>query len=879
MVNVVGKNSRGVDIDGKGLVADWGNVGQRAGKGMQDVSVNLPASLRSTTMMLRTLTADQNNALKRLSTGLKISTAVEGPDQFFKARDLEQRASDLDALKSGIAQGISTLQAASTGVTSVKALMDQARGLTTVALSTLDNTPLAIAARKELAEQFDTILKKISDIVGDSSYGGKNLLRAKPATFAATDESVRDASKITGISRVEMSGVIGQDDYRIEVDGNGEISGDAADIVNTQDSLGLAQLTIGGINALNGGRMDDIRFELHGTPGRDARLVVLDGDESWTTSLTQTQLTAAADSGQKIELSHNFASGAQIDMLVDGNSMKQALQATGVVKTQVQRDIDLEIRVTNNEGVTITRDARTQDQSTRLREGENSFRFDGGTVRLTVDPSRIQDAADVSSDTYGDLGGLTNILKPGTVLTKEKAETRVRLGVERLGFGYGNIALNQYAQQTDGSGTNWSYTDISGGNGVLGGTNADASRAAFEIDTQALQGTSSSGTFIYNRNPGEGGLTTVADGDFDNGEFVNPYVSGWRADAELRVTYGALNNGTRTVSINDGLGGTFNGTLADRGNGQPSIVRLSGGVNDGATIGLFHKDGSAGQRTIYVLAGQDSWVTADDDESRSRLDLQDMSQWNGFQTDAAINVSIGGTDSAGLGLRSLTVTQTAIDTGVSTQENVTISNGAFNNLFYVLTSGPNAGANIRFDGPATATDLNFRVAAMGNTLQRAPTVVIRSKADGETATISTRQVSVATPENDLTVNLNANGSSKLEIKAVNVDSGPLGLGIDKAANGWRDRNDVAVAIQDLTRADGRLQGSLRSLQVNMDILGARDNFTSEFSVVLRGGARELVAADQQSESAQVLTANVRSQLATTMVSLMVQQQQRILGLF
>lgn len=846
---------------------------------MRDMSVNLPASLRSTTMLLRTLTADQNDALKRLSTGLKISSAIEGPDQFFKARDLDQRASDLDALKSGIAQGISTLQAASTGVTSVKGLMDQARGLTTVALSTLDNTPAAISARKELADQFNTILNKISDIVGDSNYGGKNLLRGKPATYNATDVSVRAASQITGITRVEMTGVINQNDYRIEVDGNGEISGNAADIVATQDALGLAQLSIGGINALNGGRMDDIKFELRGTPGRDARLVVLDGEESWTTSLTQAQLTAAANSGQKIELSHSFRSGAQVDMLIDGNSMKQALQATGVVRAQVQRDIDLEIRVTNNEGVTISRDARTQDQSTRLREGENSFRFDGGTVRLTIDPSRIQDAADVSSNTYGDLGSLTNILKPGAVLTKEMAETRVRLGVERLGFGAGNIALNQYAQKTDGSSATWSYADISGGNGVLGGTDANASRAAFEIDKAALQGTSSSGTFIYNRDPGEGGLTTVADGDYDNGEFVNPYVSGWRANAELQVTYGTLVNGTRSVSVSDGLGGSFSGTLTDRGNDQPSIVRLSGGVNDGATIGLFHKDASAGQRTIFILPGQDSWVTADDDESRSRLDLQDMSQWNGFQTDAAINVSIGGADSAGLGLRSLTVTQTAIDTGQTTQENVTISNGAFNNLFYVLTSGPNAGANIRFDGPATATDLNYRVAAMGKTLQNTPTVVVRSQADGETATLSTRQVSVATPENDLTVTLNSNGSSKLEIKAVNVDSGPLGLGIDKAANGWRDRSDVAVAIQDLTRADGRLQGALRSLQVNMDVLRARDNFTSEFSIVLRGGARSLVAADQQAESAQVLTANVRSQLASTLVSLMVQQQQRILSLF
>ncbi len=845
---------------------------------MQDMSVNLPASLRSTTSMLRTLSADQNDALKRLATGQKINSAIEGPRQFFAACGLNQQANDLDALKSGIAQGISTLLAASKGVESVKALMDQARGLTSVALSTLDNTPTAIIARQQLAEQFNTILDKVDDIVGDSGYGGKNLLLARPATYAATDDSLRSAGLITGVSRVEVTSVVGQNDYRIEVNGEGEIAGDQADIVAAQDALGLAQLSVGGINALDGGRMDNIRFELHGTPGRDARLVVLDGDESWTTSLAQTQLTAAADSGTMISLNHTFRSGAQINMLIDGNGMKQALQPSGLVKAEVQRNIDLEVRVTDNEGVTISRNAYTQDTSSRLQAGENSFRFDDATVRLTIDPSRIQEAANATGGIYGDLGGLEGILNRGGTLSRNLAENRVKLGVERLGFGANNIALNQYTQRAGGGG-GWSTIDISDGTGIMGGDDPEAGQANFSITVNALQGASSSGTFAVNRSPGQGGLTTVADGDWDNGEFTNPYVSGWRQTAELTVTYDATVNGQRNVAVTDGLGGTFIGLLTDKGDGQPSTIRLSGGVNDGATIGLFHKDGSAGSRAIQVYVGQRSWVTADDADSLSQINIDDIPAWTGFAVDTALNVSIGGPNSAGLGQRNLVITQTSIDTGQTASETLTIGNGGASDLTHTLTVGPNAGARVRFDVPGFGTDLNYRVAVMNPTPRRDPNLVIRSPADGETATISTRQVSVATPENDLTVNFNRDGSSKLDIKAVNVDSGPLGLGIDQAANGWRDRSDVNLAIQDLTRADGRLQGALRSLQVNMDLLGTRDSFTSEFAVVLRGGALGLVAADEHEESAQVLTANVRSQLATTMVSLMVQQQQRILSLF
>lgn len=845
---------------------------------MQDMSVNLPASLRSTTMMLRTLTADQNSALKRLSSGLKINTAIEGPQQFFAARDLNQRAGDLDKLKSGIAQGISTLQAASKGVESVKALLDQARGLTTVSLSTLDNTPGAIAARKSLAEQFDTILEKIDDIVGDSAYGGKNLLRAKAATYSATDESLRTASELTGVTKVEMTGVIGDNDYRIEVTGTGDIVGNSGDIVEAQESLGLAQLTVSGVNSLEAGRMDDIRFELRGTPGRDAKLVVLDGDESWTTSLTQEQLTAAADSGTKIQLSHDFRSGAQISMLIDGNSLKQALQPAGVVKAEVRRDIDLEISVTSNEGVTISRSAYTQDNAYRLREGENSFRFEEGTVRLTIDPALIQDAAVVTGGIYGNLGAFNGAITRGSAITRDFVDNFVRLEVEKSGFGADAIALNQYSRPKGGS-TTWSYIDASSGGGVIGGTAPLVSKATLGLVPGTLQGATSSGTFVINRNPGQGGLTTVADGDWDNGELTNPYVSGWKQSVSLTVTYGATVNGKRTVSVIDGLGGQFNGTLEDTGDGQPSVVRLSGGVNDGATIGLFHKDDTAGLRNIELYVGQNSWVAASDAASLSQVNFDDVPDWTGFRMDTAINISVGGADSAGPGSRNLTITQTAIDTGVTGSETIQVGNAGFTDLVYTLTAGPNAGARVHFDVPSGGADLNYRVAAMRTTPTPPASVVVRSAADGETATISTRQNNVATPENDLTVNFNADGSSRLEIKAVNVDSGALGLGIDKAANGWRDRNDVYVAMQDLTRADARLQSSLRSLQVNMDILSARDAYTGEFAVVLRDGANNLVAADGNAESAQVLTANVRSQLATTMVSLMVQQQQRILGLF
>lgn len=843
---------------------------------MGQMSVNLPASLRSTTMLLRTLSADQDSALKRLASGQKINSSIEGPQQFFAARSLDQRAGDLDGLKSGMAQAISIIQAASTGVASVKSMLDQARGLTSVALSTLDNTPGAIAMRRDLAEQFDVILSQIDEIVGDSAYGGKNLLRARPASYAATDDSLRTANEITGTEKVSVSSVTGANNYRIHVTGSGAISGDAGDLIAVQEKLGLAQLTVGGLNSEFGGSLDGLEFELRGTPGRDATLVVLDGHESWTTDISQADLVTSAESGTQIKLSHTFGSGAEIGMVIDGQTMRDALQPVGLVKASIQRNVDLHITVTNNQGVTETRSADTQDDAVRLRAGGNSFRFSDGTVRVKINPATIQGAAQTQGGLFGDRGPFEAAILTSAVLTEDHKDTKLRLEVEKAGFGAGNTILNQYA----GADATWSRIDLTAPSGdvTLGGTADDNSRINLGMDASLLHGRTSSGVFLVNRSAGAGGLTTVADGDYDAGEFANPFLRDWQQSTTLHLVYGATTNGERSFTLTDGLGGSVTGTLEDKGDGQPSVVTMRGGVNDGATIGLFHKDGSAGARDIDLFVGLTSYATADDAASAAAAGFDDIQDWTGFQSDTAVSVSIGAANSGGVGQRTLSINQTTIDGGITASENLLVSNGVINDFSYTLTGGPNAGARIRLDLPASASTLDYRVAAMEATVGGAD-LLIRSYSNGESASIATEQVSVATPENDLTVNFNPNGSSSMTVKAVNVGSGPLGLGIDLASNQWRDRSDVSLAINDLARADTRLQSALHGLEVNMDILRSRDTYTSEFSNVLREGARRLVASDENEESAKVLTANVRTQLASIMVSLMTQQQQRILGLF
>ncbi|WP_375159574.1 DUF1522 domain-containing protein [Bradyrhizobium sp. RDT46] len=101
-------------------------------------------SLQSTADLLATT---QN----RLSTGKSVNSALDNPTNFFTAQSLDNRASDINNLLDGIANGVQVLQAANTGITSLQKLIDSAKSIanqalqTTVGYSTKSNVSATIS--------------------------------------------------------------------------------------------------------------------------------------------------------------------------------------------------------------------------------------------------------------------------------------------------------------------------------------------------------------------------------------------------------------------------------------------------------------------------------------------------------------------------------------------------------------------------------------------------------------------------------------------------------------------------------------------------------------------------------------------------------------
>ncbi|MEA2978364.1 MAG: flagellin [Alphaproteobacteria bacterium] len=131
----------------------------------------LTAGVRSNLLQLQKTADLITNTQTKLATGKRVNSALDSPINFFTAQGLSNRASDLGGLLDSMSSGISTIQAANNGITSITKLVQSAQALVSQAQQTTDPT-----VRAGLASQYDAVLGQINQMAADSSFNGINLL-------------------------------------------------------------------------------------------------------------------------------------------------------------------------------------------------------------------------------------------------------------------------------------------------------------------------------------------------------------------------------------------------------------------------------------------------------------------------------------------------------------------------------------------------------------------------------------------------------------------------------------------------------------------------------------------------------------------------------
>jgi len=135
--------------------------------------------------------------------------------------------------------------------------------------------------------------------------------------------------------------------------------------------------------------------------------------------------------------------------------------------------------------------------------------------------------------------------------------------------------------------------------------------------------------------------------------------------------------------------------------------------------------------------------------------------------------------------------------------------------------------------------------------------------------------------NNLKVIFNETNTSSLTIAGVTFNSAGLGLTQLSAAGGGAFQSDASVqtTINAINTALQTVRTQSETFGTNVATIQVRQDFTKNLINTLQTGSDNLVLADQNQESANLLTLQTRQQLSISALSIANQAQQAVLKLF
>lgn len=129
----------------------------------------------------------------------------------------------------------------------------------------------------------------------------------------------------------------------------------------------------------------------------------------------------------------------------------------------------------------------------------------------------------------------------------------------------------------------------------------------------------------------------------------------------------------------------------------------------------------------------------------------------------------------------------------------------------------------------------------------------------------------------LSVQFNESGTNSLTLTGIGSSAGSLSLAT--AAGSWATGANIDTDVAKLTAATSTLRNTASTLSNNLSVITARQDFTTNMVDTLTTGADQLVNADMNQESANMLALQTRQSLGISALSLSSQANQSILKLF
>ncbi|MCK1660740.1 DUF1522 domain-containing protein [Bradyrhizobium sp. 151] len=503
----------------------------------------LSSSVRQNLLSLQSTADLLATTQSRLSTGKSVNSALDNPTNFFTAQSLDNRASDINNLLDGIANGVQVLQAANTGITSLQKLIDSAKSIANQALQ----TTVGYSSKSNVSTTISGATA--SDLRGTTSFTSASALSS--VLYDGTAGGTHAAG-----SGITLGGVVGTDTGTVINAAttaakllNGAAAGDANAGVAAGDTLTVNGKTVTFVAGDQPATVPAGLTQVAASAGVTTGNVYTDASGNVSVYLGSTTKASIGDVLTAVDLASGVQSNVAGTLTLNAGQTASSVNGSGALLLKSTTGSDLSVTgkadilkalgLTSATGAgnvtaTATRTTSSATLSSFVSSG-STLNVDGHVITFKDAPTpaaaSLPSTQGVSGNVVTDGSGNSTVYLQSATIADVLKAVDFATGVQTFTLnGSGGGALATATGQTNSS------INASGQLKISTGVNADLSITGTGNALQSLGlagNTGTSSAFTAARTSGAGGINgkTLTFSSFNGGTAVN-------------VTFGDGTNGT-----------------------------------------------------------------------------------------------------------------------------------------------------------------------------------------------------------------------------------------------------------------------------------------------------------------------------------------------
>ena len=295
------------------------------------MSVTISSAVKNNLLALQTITSEASKSQNILATGKKVNSALDNATSFFTASSLNSRSNSLTNLLDSVSNGIQTIQAANTGISSITKLVDQLKSTAQQALqsSTAFTSQAKISSSSALGGATAADIRGTTGVAAAGTATSTNAISTLSTYSAASATSANNfPSSLTDTTAATVAGTSTAASYATDLTDGDTITVDDGSGVQTftyqSSTPGAGEFTsLSDLNTLLSTAGIKVAFDNGGTGGTIQA-------KATDTSVATVSIGGTGGTALGLAASGNRVAGSSITISDGTNSKTATYDSTGL---------------------------------------------------------------------------------------------------------------------------------------------------------------------------------------------------------------------------------------------------------------------------------------------------------------------------------------------------------------------------------------------------------------------------------------------------------------------------------------------------------------------------------------------------------------------